>query len=740
MFCFALLPRFAAAQDQWAVPGADMRLKVQVGSDASSPDAGIILTCPNGGALPGPFPNATVVDSAGHPIHSECLWNNPDYGFAIIFTPPENTGPLWVYLQGGPSPANAWTEDSAFHPSLLLYTRVGHSTIDDARNIAGENPPSQGVRMGQVPIIADSHNRFGSSEDYASYYTGWLVAPESGAYFIGTISSDGATVVIDGKTATDWPGIHSFMDGATGNKGNVVNLAKGPHRIQYFQYFSEEGGFNPMAEVIWRTPSTGKGDLPATPRMEDYTHSGSATVTGAESRNGPPPALFDMKAVSYMGMSNNQFVDLFDLTVPMADQYKDYSLDWQFSDGSQAHGGEVLWPVIRGSQLTVTLTISSKNGSSSAHRVIYPDTLPEGASDDDAGSRRDYAQALLNKLEGAPAGASPVASWPPAFWELLPQVVQAGEAKGLLTFLYEHCSDSLGNLGGDDQKYLGDIYYDELKQDKATAPAMLNKIIGVQTDPSAQFRWELKAIDFELYEAGNIDAARQIADGLKVDPFRGARNDAEEKLIALGDVERMAGNVDAATKYYTQAQELNDKATASNNTTFAGFNDATAARVPAQSNGIVIGAANTQDADWRKRAVLQNSYYTDVKNLLDQGDLDDARDKLEQWAIAFPLAKLDGDYALAEAQYALKYENYDRAQRILKAYRHRVDLSGQLAEAMELEWSCDTELQRPDDIKELAADIKKRFPDLPLAKDADKALHGEMPHGLIGRRPADMPP
>jgi TolA-binding protein len=325
---------------------------------------------------------------------------------------------------------------------------------------------------------------------------------------------------------------------------------------------------------------------------------------------------------------------------------------------------------------------------------------------------------------------------------LLPQVVQGGEAKDLLAFLFQRCSADLGNLDADGRKRLGDIYYDELKEDKSTALGTLNRIIAAERDPAAQFHWELKAVDFELFEAGNIAAAGQIASALHVDPFRGGKNDAELKLIALGDVERMAGNIDAATQYYTAAQTMNEKATRSAFTGFAGFTDPMAppseSRVPAQSNGIVIAAANGQDADWRKRAVLQNSYYTEVKNLLDQQELADARDKLDAWAIEFPLSKLGGDYALAEAEYALKFEDYERAQRILKAYRIRVDLSPQLAEAMQMEWDCDAELQRSADIKELAADIKKRFPDLPLAKAAEKALNGQMPESLVGKtRPPD---
>jgi TolA-binding protein len=265
-----------------------------------------------------------------------------------------------------------------------------------------------------------------------------------------------------------------------------------------------------------------------------------------------------------------------------------------------------------------------------------------------------------------------------------------------------------------------------LKEDRSAAPAILDRIINAENDPAAQFHWQLKAVDFELFEAGNIPTARRIAAALRVDPFRAGKNDGELKLIAMGDVERMAGNVDLATQYYTAAQATYEKATSAPVNGFAGFTDPMAAPTPtpnARANGgIVIGAADSQDADWRKRAVLQNTYYTEVKNLIDQGELGDARDKLDAWALEFPLNKLGGDYALAEAEYALKFDDFDRAQRILKAYRLHVDLSPQLAEAMQMEWDCDARLQRPADIKELAADIKKRFPDLPLAKAAEQAL------------------
>jgi len=691
-----------------------MRFQADIATQPTAPEAGYVAIFPNGGGLPAPFPNGVVMDAQGRQVACASLWNNPQEGYAIVFA--NAPGPVWIYLESSPSPTNAWTEDSALHPSLLLYTRIGHATLNAARSLATESPPGQGVRMGLVPMIADAQNRFGPSDDFVSYYTGWLNFPESGSYFIGTISQDGSAVLIDGTTAAEWPGIHGAREGRTGDKGKTVSVTAGTHRVEYFQFTSEG---SPMSQLIWRLPSAGKGALPQTPRRDAFAHSGAVRITAAETRSGVAPALFERRVRSYMSFAD-QFVDLFDLSiatpVSAGAQY-----NWQFTDGSQAHGPKVLWPIIRGANLSVTLTATNARGSSISTRLLYPDTYPPPADVNDPDARRDYAQALLNRLQGAPAGTSPVASWTPALWEMLPQVIQGGEAKDLLAFLFQHCNADLANLSQDDQKQLGDIYYEELKADKQGAPAILNTIIAAQKTPEAQFRWQLKALDFALFEAGDIAGARQIAAGLRVDTFHGGKNDAELKLIAQGDIERMAGNVDLATQAYTSAQALNQQPTRPGFLPFTGFNDRPS---PTPSkDGIVISAADTQDADWRKRAVLQGTYYTEVKNLLDQNALADARDKLDAWALEFPLSKLGGDYTLAEAEYAIKFNDYERAQRILKAYRIRVDLSAQLAEIMQLEWDCDAHLQHPEETKSLAADIKKRFPDLPLAKEADGVLN-----------------
>ena len=107
---------------------------------------------------------------------------------------------------------------------------------------------------------------------------------------------------------------------------------------------------------------------------------------------------------------------------------------------------------------------------------------------------------------------------------MLPQVVQGGEAKELLAFLFQHCSADLGNLGADDLKRLGDIYYDELKEDKSTAPGILNRIIAAAKGSRGPIPLAVEGLDFELFEAGDIAAARQIAAALaRRSLSRGAR-------------------------------------------------------------------------------------------------------------------------------------------------------------------------------------------------------------------------
>ena len=439
------------AQPPWPIPDARVRYQVDVVAPPTTPDAGYVAILPSAGPLPA-RPN--VFDGNGRPLRAETLWSNSQEGCALVFQ--SAPGPFWIYLAPAVSPGNPSPPDSPLHPSLLLFTSVGRASLKDAHRLANEHPPQQPSRVGVVPMIADAQNRFGPSTNFCSYYTGWINIPEAGDIFIGTISQDGSTVLIDGRVAADWPGVHPFKDGLTGTKGGPLTLTKGPHRIQYFQFTTRGPA---RAQLLWRLPSMGQDALPQTPGPEAFSHSGTLRIVSAESRDGTPLAIIESHALSYMDFAD-QFVDLFELTAGSE------NADWKFSDGSHAHGARVLWPVVRGASPSVTLAI----GKATSMRVLYPDTLPHGAKVDNTAARRDYAQALLTWLQGNPAGTP----WPPAFCEMLPQVIRGGEAPGLLSYLFQNRSADLVNISADDCRRLASIYYDELKTDKMNALKILD--------------------------------------------------------------------------------------------------------------------------------------------------------------------------------------------------------------------------------------------------------------------------
>jgi TolA-binding protein len=122
--------------------------------------------------------------------------------------------------------------------------------------------------------------------------------------------------------------------------------------------------------------------------------------------------------------------------------------------------------------------------------------------------------------------------------------------------------------------------------------------------------------------------------------------------------------------------------------------------------------------DWRSEAVRVTTYHETVKNLVNQRYFYEARDVLARWELEFPLSKLTGDYPLAEGLFCAAVGDDERAVATLSAYRRGVDISNFLPDAMSIELDCMVRLEQYDAVKELAADIQKRFPTHPVAVKA----------------------
>jgi TolA-binding protein len=729
LFAFILVPAFflpsfqaRAGEEKWRVPFAEVRFKMEITEKPSVPEAGIVAIIQNGGLLPHPEADSIVFDSAGNELKSECIWNNPREGIGIVFDPPAVNGPVSIYFKGAPS-VRAWTPQSAFRPSLLLYTETGKRSLADAKNMSASLPPAPTGRMGLVPMVADRTNRFGPSENYVSYYCGWLNVPEDNPIFYGTISSDGSEALLDGKVVADWPGEHPYHAGVQGQHGTSVALGKGPHRFEYLHFSVSR---DPQAQFIWRLSGKDKGQA-ATPRNADFVRSGSGKIIAAETKSGAPLAMFEKTALRYAGY-DDVWIDLFELTVPLAGKNSETGATWEFGDNHTAQGTKVLWPVVRGNPPVARLSVKGISGTTSSTRSLYFDELPKGTSITNPRDRALWQEGLLNLAKGSPHRDHVAADWPKCFWTMLPEIIEPGEAAELLGELFDHSYEELQNLPQEAREKLENIYLQDIVSDEEKAPAFLTKAISNQRDPERRVHWQMKEIDYYLFEVGDLKTARRLSEQLRGAAIGASAADAALLLVQCGDIERLEGDLDKAQQFYTKAQQDYRRTTAT--VAAKPLGSILDRPLPVQkpksgtpaAAGMVIGAAQGTQTDWRVRTVRQNAFFSQVTSLLDQKYIPEARKALDEWILEFPFSKLGGDYTLAEARYYSLCGNNARAVRILKAYRKQTEISNELPPAMELELRCLVALGDRDALEELAADIKKRFPDLPLAKDAELAL------------------
>jgi hypothetical protein len=127
--------------------------------------------------------------------------------------------------------------------------------------------------------------------------------------------------------------------------------------------------------------------------------------------------------------------------------------------------------------------------------------------------------------------------------------------------------------------------------------------------------------------------------------------------------------------------------------------------------------------DWRVGAVRDTAVSENVRVLIEQDRLLEARAALDEWEGEFPMSKLSADYLVVEAKLLLKLGNGRQGARTLPAYCKAVDTSTYLPEAMVTALACMIEAGEPDAaVRGFVEEIKRRFQNHPLGADADGVL------------------
>jgi TolA-binding protein len=444
--------------------------------------------------------------------------------------------------------------------------------------------------------------------------------------------------------------------------------------------------------LVWRTPTDAPDALPVTVPASAFIQSGRTRIVSAQTRSGGPVAMIEIEPESYLWLGA-QPVNLYRLRAAQTTSHPAGTVYvWNFGDGRQLKGKEVLWLVGGDAPVPVQLTVSSPKGTSKTTRPLYFDRPPGRAVVRRWKHRRVYRAALLQYCQAVPANRRPCQDWTADFWTTLLEVSEPYQSYELLNEIFRRSRADVLDRPPAERIQLEELFWSTLRGTGAAARTdverWLDQFIREEPDRARQFEWRLRRVEWLLYDRQELDAARQAANDLK-DLALAAGVEATVRWLVRGaDIERLAGHYDAARRLYADAGDR--------------FREGR--------------------ADWRAEAVRQGSFYETARNLIAQGAYFEAQDVLRQWEIEFPLSKLDGDYPLVEAEYWIAIDRCDQAVRGLRSYRGAVTLSGLLPDAMKLELDCLVKLKRPEDLKALSDDINKRFPTLDLARQAKELV------------------
>ncbi len=680
-----LLLVVSAVAADWAVPESPIRFELKITDRPSADCAGIVAVLPDGGLLPPGAFSPIVLDGENKKLSAETLWHNPREGFALVFARPTEGDRVTVYLKPGGRPTGPGSE-SPFCASLLLYTQVGDASLEAAQRLAAEQPTGKSARFGLVDAIAHMENPFGAEDRYLSYYRGWLDVAKEGAYYFATISDDGSEFRINGNAVAAWPGTHDRSGGAKGQHGKSVTLKAGQYLAEYFHFST---GPTREMHLVWRSPGDSPDALPQTVPASAFVHSGAARIVTAESKSGAPVTAFSSEVAGYLWVQDKP-VNLFYLRALFTESHPTNTVYvWDFGDGLQAKGKAVAWLFEGSAPREVTLGAAAGRAGTRSTRSVYAEYTPSRGDANLRSEREDYRVALLWRCRAVTRNRRPCADWSSDLWATLLAVTWPYEGLDLLRDVFERSRADVLTLKTEDRRYLEDVFVDLLRRDDPDRVLpWLERLTKEETDNARRFHWQLTAVDSHLYERDDWKQAKALAESLEGLANAAGPEGAVRLLVRYGDIARLQGKYDDARKLYSQAQDRFQKSR----------------------------------KDWRADAVRQTSFYEMAQAHIEQGLLNEARDVLARWEIEFPLSKLAGDYPIAEAEYYIAAGCRARAARTLRAYRQGVDLTENLPHAMELELECLEKLNRPDQLRELAVDIKKRFPNLELAREADRLL------------------
>ena len=726
LFALACSAVAQQAPQDWAVPGAALRVDVTVGTEPDHPDLGVYVKIPNGGLLPGKFRIPDARDAQGNPLESIIIADSANDGFGVLFAKPANGSAASIYItpSANPPPKPA---DSRIFPGTFFFTKNGNASLDAAKRMAREYPPAQGASFDFWPYgIGSMVNPFGSNDDFSSWIVGAFILEKKERIYFCTISDEGSEFAIDGKTIHSWPGIHTRAAGAKGQRGDWVELEPGLHRIDYFHF--EKTGPQEL-NLCWKRPGMEtQDDLPE--HVSGLAQSGQASIQRIVFKDGRAAGVIEGNStrLGYYWLGEKPIV-LFALSYRGVSPSDTQSVTWEFPGNKRFPDNAIDW-LVSGDPETlsypVTLAVSNAAGIARTTARLRCYWTPPALSLDTQNDRLTVRKALYDMIRAAPPPADPCADWSDDHWGLLVELLEPYRAGPILMEIFNRSFDTLQKRPNEQRWALEERFIEtlRLRRDDKQLLDWITKLEKNERNSARKFRWKDERICANLSDINDPAAAKREITFLK-DAAIGA-DQTQITALRQGDVERALGNNDAAAKFYQDAQERyrsrNKLGMAGGRLTYVGprkkeAETNTADRAASRRPKLQSLASKAKVDDWKIYAVHDASMYTTITSFLAQDAVPEALQKLADWENESPASKLSGDYPMAEAKIYMYVEDFRRAANALATYRKSVSMSAQLADAMKLEIECRQKLNDKASVRELAADFIKRFPGHPYEQE-----------------------
>jgi tetratricopeptide (TPR) repeat protein len=381
----------------------------------------------------------------------------------------------------------------------------------------------------------------------------------------------------------------------------------------------------------------------------------------------------------------------------------------------------------------VALAISNAAGiARTSARLICPRT-PKEFSLENPDDCLSFRKAFNTMIRAMPKNVDPCADWNADYWSLLVELLEPYSVDPTLAEIFTRSFETLQKIQAEQRWALEDRFIETLRLQRNDKLLMewINKFETNEKNTARKFRWKDERICADLCDLNDVAAAKHDVSFLREAAI--APDQVQIATLRQGDVERALGNVDAAMKFYKDAEERyrsrNKIGMAGGRLTYVSptkrkvaestKNAATAASKRPKTQSLT---SQKKPDDWKIYTVHDTSMYATVTSFLAQNALPEAFEKMVEWENESPQSKLSGEYPLAEAKVYAHVEDYRRAINALEGYRKLVTMSAQLADAMKLEVECLQKLNDKVRMKEVAEDFVKRFPGHPFEAEMKEVL------------------